>query len=100
MLVVELNLNSNSGTFYVNPTGLSTGLAPSGAVYSNTFTYNTITSITGLGLRGNDSSNFDEIRIGTSWADVSPTAIPEPSACAALAGAAILGFISTRRRRT
>jgi hypothetical protein len=40
---------------------------------------------------------FDEIRIGTTFADVS--AIPEPSSFAALAGLGVLGLVASRRRR-
>ncbi len=40
---------------------------------------------------------FDEIRIGTTFADVS--AIPEPSTFAALAGLGALGLVASRRRR-
>ena len=41
---------------------------------------------------------FDEIRVGTTFADVA-SAIPEPSSFAALAGLGALGFIATRRRQ-
>jgi hypothetical protein len=45
------------------------------------------------------ATSLDEIRFGTSYADVTPGAIPEPSAFAALAGLAALGLTATRRRR-
>lgn len=42
---------------------------------------------------------FDEIRFGSSLAEVTPSAIPEPSSFAALAGVAMLGSAAMRRRR-
>jgi hypothetical protein len=98
-LVAELNLAAGTGTFYVNPTGLGTGAAPAGAAYSTSVTFTSGLTVTGIGLRGNTVATFDEIRLGTSWADVSPSAVPEPSSYAAIAGAALLGFAVWRRRR-
>lgn len=43
---------------------------------------------------------WDELRIGTSYGDVAPTAIPEPSTIAALFGSLILGFAFWRQRRS
>ena len=43
------------------------------------------------------NSSFDEVRVGTSYADVA--AIPEPSAFAAFAGLGALGLAGLRRRR-
>jgi hypothetical protein len=40
---------------------------------------------------------FDEVRIGTTFADVS--AIPEPSSFVALAGLGAIGMVASRRRR-
>jgi hypothetical protein len=40
---------------------------------------------------------FDELRIGTMWADVTPTVVPEP-ATFALAGLAALAVLTLRRR--
>jgi len=50
-------------------------------------------------LRNVQAANlvFDEIRFGTTFADVVP--IPEPSAFAALAGLGVLGLAAVRRRR-
>ncbi|WP_309383009.1 PEP-CTERM sorting domain-containing protein [Cerasicoccus frondis] len=43
--------------------------------------------------------NVDEIRVGTSWADVTPTSVPEPGHYAMMLGAATLGLLWLRRRR-
>jgi hypothetical protein len=42
--------------------------------------------------------NFDELRIGTSWAAVTPADVPEPTSFA-LAGLGMLGLVLTRRMR-
>jgi hypothetical protein len=41
--------------------------------------------------------DFDELRIGTAWSDV--TAVPEPTSLAALTGLGVLGMILKRRMR-
>lgn len=42
---------------------------------------------------------IDELRVGTTWADVTPVAaIPEPSSAAALIGGLAIGFAGLRRR--
>lgn len=48
-------------------------------------------------IETDDQYRFDELRIGTTWADVVP--VPEPSACAALAGGLALMAAALRRRR-
>ena len=45
---------------------------------------------------GNQAANFDEVRIGTTYADVSP--VPEPASVGVL-GAAVLALAGLRRRR-
>ena len=40
---------------------------------------------------------FDELRLGTTWAQVTPTAVPEPSTVALL-GVAAMGLITCYRR--
>jgi hypothetical protein len=42
---------------------------------------------------------IDEFRIGTTYLDVVPSAIPEPSSYAALAGLGAIGLALHRRRR-
>ncbi len=52
-------------------------------------------------VNANGGLVFDEIRFGTTFADVVPvSAIPEPSTYAALAGLGVLGLAATRRRRS
>ncbi|AHF94227.1 hypothetical protein OPIT5_08735 [Opitutaceae bacterium TAV5] len=46
------------------------------------------------------STTFDNIRIGTEWADVAPTQVPEPGTWAAIAGGLLLGLAVWRRIRS
>jgi hypothetical protein len=53
----------------------------------------------GSGLAGMPSLLIDEVRVGTTWADVTPSGIPEPSSIALLAGGFILCATTMMRRR-
>jgi len=95
-VTVRFNLDSKAVSLWINPTGLGSGLTPTSAAAASitpggAFSFNTLkfTSQTG-------TFNVDEIRVGTTWADVSP--IPEPSS-SALVGLAALGLAFTRRRK-
>lgn len=64
--------------------------------------YGSMSSIQNISLFSHQSVDmvFDEIRIGTTMQDVMVSAIPEPSAMAALfAGAILFGTVVLRRRR-
>jgi len=88
-------------TFFVNPTGLGSGSAPTGSVASASFTGLNWGLANGIGqfsfYAENGLFTMDDIRLGTTWSSVSP--IPEPSAFAALAGISVLGMAALRRRR-
>lgn len=42
---------------------------------------------------------YDRVMVGTTFADVAASPVPEPSSFAALAGLGALGFVASRRRR-
>lgn len=91
-------------TLYIDPavSSLGTGTTPTGSLYTNAATPDTtrapyVFDTVRLGAFNSAGTvRFDEFRIGTTWADVSPT--PEPSTAAALLLGA--GGLLARRRRT
>ena len=91
--VVQLNITTNggAGTLYVNPT--LGAAAPTGGTTKN-FNYAGDGTFDRVAVRGGLVSSYDEIRLGTTWADVS--LIPEP---ASLGMAAIGGLTLLLRRR-
>lgn len=102
LVVLEYDFGANLSSIYVDPSSLG-GSTPSA--------YATATpasgSITGLGdvgfkAQSNTTGTFqiNNLLIGTTWADVTPLAAPEPStlALAGLGGLGLLG-LGTRFRR-
>jgi len=88
-------------SFFVNPTGLGSGSAPSGSAASASFLGQNWDFPEGVNqlsfYAANGLFTMDNIRLGTTWADVSP--IPEPS-IVALLGLGALGLLAMRRRRS
>ncbi len=94
-----------------NNAGETTAGATGGSYYSAINAYTTanldasqIQSFMLLGLAQSSGSttksidlSFDELRIGTSWADVTPTTVPEPGGLTLL-GLGMLGLLGSRRR--
>jgi hypothetical protein len=98
--VIKLSLSSTAGndsiTIWGNPSDLSDeSLSGSGAGFSGITLNNNIETVRFSGF-GPGSTFFDEVRIGSSWQEV--TTVPEPSTWALLgvAGLAVLAF--ARRR--
>ncbi|MBM4058170.1 MAG: PEP-CTERM sorting domain-containing protein [Planctomycetes bacterium] len=95
-----------TSTLYVDPPAASLGVgsAPTaGSLYTNSASPDTtrlpyaFDTVRLGGFNSAGTVRFDELRIGTTWADVSPTtAVPEPSTAGLLAAAAAL---LARRRR-
>ena len=98
LLVVKFDLSATAGadsvTVWVDPT-LGAGESIGGtAVTGKTITFDRLT----FSDYDGNSAAWDEIRWGTTFDSV--TAVPEPSAFAALAGLACLSAVGLRRRRS
>jgi len=86
-VAMSVDLATNLVNLYINPTGLGSGAAPSSSVSATWDGPDSISGITGLRSVGPNSNNltWDEVRIGTTWASVSPsTAGAIPAAPSAL----------------
>lgn len=91
--VSRLWVNPSSATF-------AAGAAPSATLTSTGGTdIASINSFLIRGATGSPAGLMDELRIGTSWAAVTPAAIPEPSTYGAIFGAVVLGAVACVRRR-
>ncbi len=89
--------NYNRMELFVNPTTLTeSGVAATQNADSGTAAISYFT-LRLAGIETTDQYRFDELRIGTTWADVVP--VPEPSACAAITGVLVLMAAALRRRR-
>jgi fibronectin-binding autotransporter adhesin len=84
----ELALILGSGFSYANSYTLLSGFN-SGSVASTGFT-----------ISGYDTTNYVASLSSTGVLSFSAASVPEPSTYAVLAGAAMLGFVAVRRRRT
>lgn len=95
---------NDTGALWINPSQATfgAGAAPTATITSASTGTSDLGSITQFILRGVANSPIavvDELRIGTTWASVTPAAIPEPSTYAALLGALALGLVALRRHR-
>jgi hypothetical protein len=112
LVVVQFTEGATAGTgglssMWINPSSATFGAASAPAADGSTAgTYSTTAAndhtsslIIGAGIAAGADPNqtlVDEIRVGTTWADV--TSVPEPSTLA-LAGFGLLGLISWHRAR-
>lgn len=99
-LVVEMiDLTAKTASLWVDPDASTFGSTAPTATAS--LSGITATAIDDVGFKAQSSAGgpylVDNLLIGTTWADVTPAGVPEPSTFA-LAGLGILGWISARRR--
>lgn len=99
LVVVRLSQNA-AGEIWVNPAiGGSTPVAGTGQALESGGNFTSINSISLSFL--NQTMVFDELRIGDTFADVTPTSspVPEPSTYALLLGIGALGLCLLHRKR-
>jgi len=98
LIVVSYNLITELASMWFNPTSLG-GAAPAADITDQGVgaTFANIDSAYLKDLNTYGTWNIDDLRIGGTWADVTPTPAPEPSTLvlAALGGLSLLSF---RRR--
>jgi hypothetical protein len=103
-LIVEmLDLSAHTASLWIDPSSSTFGtLTPPTATATISGTSATITSIDDVGFKAQSAAGgpylVDNLLIGTTWADVTPTTVPEPTMCA-LAGLGMLGLVLARRIR-
>ena len=103
LVVLEYDFGANLSSIYVNPDSSTFGAASAPAAFATaTPAVGAITGLGDLGFKAQTSSTsgtflVDNILVGTTWADVTPAAVPEPSTIA-LAGLGLLGLAARCRR--
>lgn len=99
-----VNSAASSSSFWINPDSADFGTLPPPSVTMTDVTtardIQSVIVITGTGSSSNPTSwSIDELRVGTTWADVTPALVPEPSSVALLGGFGALAAVALRRRR-
>ena len=93
--------NDDSVDLWVNPSDLSSEAGSTNFVTISGFDFlhNSAKNISLASFTGTGTASWDEIRVGTTWADVTP--VPEPSTLAllGLTGIAAIGYRIRRNRR-
>jgi hypothetical protein len=83
-----------SMSIWLNPADLTDESALSSPVFQTNMKYSTFNQVT---IQGRYSTDFDEIRLGTTFDSVTPSIVPEP-ASGLLFGLGLLGYAMLRRR--
>jgi hypothetical protein len=96
MVVLEYNFATTTASLFLDPTlGASQPTATLTLAGSGS-----VTAIDNVGFKAQATTGdflVDNLIVGTTWADVTPVATPEPSTFA-LAGLGLLGLVTRFRR--
>lgn len=100
LIVEELDLTAKTASLWVDPSSSTFGgTAPTATASLSGLT---ATAIDNVGFKAQSTAGgpylVDNLLIGTTWADVTPGSVPEPTTCA-LAGLGMLGLVLARRIR-
>lgn len=89
----------DSAQLWINPSDLSSEVLSTNSVSLSGFDFlhNSAKNVSFASFSGSGTSYWDEVRVGTSWADVTP--IPEPTTWGLLAVGLTAVVIFRRRRR-
>ena len=103
-LIVEmLDLTARTASLWVNPSSATFGGTAPAADTTLSGIAATTTAVDNVGFKAQSSAGgpylIDNLLIGTTWADVTPAAIPEPSTLAFAALGLLGGFTLRLRRR-
>lgn len=98
LIVEEIDLDAKTANLWINPTPGAD--QPTAAASLSSIT---ATAIDNVGFKVQSAAGgpylVDNLLIGTTWADVTPTVTPEPSTIALLGGGAALTLFLRRRRQ-
>lgn len=102
-LIVEmLDLSAHTASLWVDPDSSTFGGTAPTATATISGTSATITAIDDVGFKTQNGAGgpylVDNLLIGTTWADVTPSVVPEPCTFA-LAGLGMIGLVFARRMR-
>jgi hypothetical protein len=102
LIVEELDLTARTATLWINPTASSFGGTAPAADTTLTGIAATTTAVDNVGFKAQAAAGgpylVDNLLIGTTWADVTPAGVPEPTTLA-FAALGLLGGIMLRFRR-
>jgi hypothetical protein len=100
LIVEEIDLTAKTASLWVDPNSSTFGgTAPTATASLSSLT---ATAIDDVGFKAQSAAGgpylVDNLLIGTTWADVTPSAVPEPASFA-LAGLGMISLVFARRMR-